>query len=200
MVAGSVSATVSNPLQPTVQDLINLKLLPLGTMSTAPMGMSFAVNLTPTNCSAGLTNCTIPGLMYSTTAYRDGSGNVRTDLLTAVVAAAGYDAGVSYAESPALITGMAAKWSTANPVAGNQAGVLAMQVGSTSLLAQSLNQFYKRDGSLNLTGPMDANNQAMNRVGNLNRMAQCRRMGMFRVTGCMGTTCSRTEPLRLPAT
>ncbi|WP_084085828.1 adhesin [Cupriavidus sp. USMAA2-4] len=167
LVAGSVSATVSNPLQPTVQDLINLKLLPLGTMSTAPMGMSFAVNLTPTNCSAGLTNCTIPGLMYSTTAYRDGSGNVRTDLLTAVVAAAGYDAGVSYAESPALITGMAAKWSTANPVAGNQAGVLAMQVGSTSLLAQSLNQFYKRDGSLNLTGPMDANNQAMNRVGNL---------------------------------
>lgn len=167
LVAGSVSATVSNPLQPTVQDLINLKLLPLGTMSTAPMGMSFAVNLTPTNCSAGLTNCTIPGLMYSTTAYRDGSGNVRTDLLTAVVAAAGYDAGVSYAESPALITGMAAKWSTANPVAGNQVGVLAMQVGSTSLLAQSLNQFYKRDGSLNLTGPMDANNQAMNRVGNL---------------------------------
>ncbi|AOZ04255.1 adhesin (plasmid) [Cupriavidus sp. USMAHM13] len=167
LVAGSVSATVSNPLQPTVQDLINLKLLPLGTMSTAPMGMSFAVNLTPTNCSAGLTNCTIPGLMYSTTAYRDGSGNVRTDLLTAVVAAAGYDAGVSYAESPALITGMAAKWSTANPVAGNQVGVLAMQVGSTSLLAQSLNQFYKRDGSLNLTGPMDANNQAMNRVGNI---------------------------------
>jgi hypothetical protein len=61
---------------------------------------------------------------------------------------------------------MAANYVVANPLPGGQAGVLMMRVGNTSLLAQSMNQFYKRDGSLNLTGPMDANNQAMNRVGN----------------------------------
>ncbi|MDW3683252.1 adhesin [Cupriavidus sp. CV2] len=165
--AGSVSATVASPLHPTVQDLINLKLLPIGFSDTSPLGLSFRVDLVPTNCSAGLTNCTIPGAMYSTTAYRDASGNVRTDQMATVVAAAGVDAGVSYAESPAVITGMAASWSAPNPLAGGNAGVLMMRVGNTSLLAQSMNQFYKRDGSLNLTGPMDANNQAMNAVGNL---------------------------------
>ncbi len=165
--AGSVSATVASPLHPTVQDLINLKLLPIGFSDTSPLGLSFRVDLVPTNCSAGLTNCTIPGSMYSTTAYRDASGNIRTDQMATVVAAAGVDAGVSYAESPAVITGMAASWSAPNPLSGGNAGVLMMRVGNTSLLAQSMNQFYKRDGSLNLTGPMDANNQAMNSVGSL---------------------------------
>lgn len=165
--AGSVSATVASPLHPTVQDLINLKLLPIGFSDTSPLGLSFRVDLVPTNCSAGLTNCTIPGRMYSTTAYRDASGNIRTDQMATVVAAAGVDSGVSYAESPAVITGMAASWSAPNPLSGADAGVLMMRVGNTSLLAQSMNQFYKRDGSLNLTGPMDANNQAMNAVGNL---------------------------------
>ncbi|KAI3611792.1 PilV-like protein (plasmid) [Cupriavidus necator H850] len=164
--AGSVIATVANPLHPTVQDLMNLKLLPIGFSDVSPLGLTFKVDLTPTNCSAGLTNCTIPGAMYSTAAYRDSAGRVRTDQLSGAIATAGVDSGMSYAESPAVITGMAASWSAPNPLPGNQAGVLMMRVGNTSLLAQSMNQFYKRDGSLNLTGPMDANNQGMNRVGN----------------------------------
>jgi hypothetical protein len=164
--AGSVTAPVASPLHPTIQDLINLQLLPIGFSDVSPLGLSFKVDLTPTNCSAGLTNCTIPGVMYSTTAYRDSSGSVRTDQLSGAIATAGVDSGVSYAESPGVITGMAASWSAPNPLPGNQAGVLMMRVGNTSLLAQSMNQFYKRDGSLNLTGPMDANNQGMNRVGN----------------------------------
>ncbi|KAI3602974.1 PilV-like protein (plasmid) [Cupriavidus necator H850] len=165
--AGSASATVANPLHPSIQDLVNLKLLPIGFTDVSPLGVAFKVDLTPTNCSTGLTNCTIPGVMYSVAPYRDASGNIRTDQMATVVANAGVDAGVSYAESPGVITGMAASWTMANPAAGGEAGVLAMRVGNTSLLAQSMNQFYKRDGSLNLTGPMDANNQAMNRVGNL---------------------------------
>lgn len=164
--AGSVTATVANPLHPTIQDLINLKLLPIGFSEVSPLGIAFKVDLVPTNCSGGLTNCTIPGQMYSTTGYRDASGDIRTDLMAAAVQRAGVDGGASYAENPALITGMAATWSAANPLPGAPAGVLMMRVGNTSLLAQSMNQFYKRDGSLNLTGPMDANNQAMNRVGN----------------------------------
>ncbi|SDD57489.1 hypothetical protein SAMN05216345_111102 [Cupriavidus sp. YR651] len=164
--AGSVTATVPSPLHPTIQDLVNLKLLPIGFSDASPLGLAFKVDLIPTNCSAGLTNCTIPGQMYSTTAYRDASGSIRSDLMAAAVQAAGVDGGASYAETPGVITGMAASWAATNPLPGGAAGVLMMRVGNTSLLAQSMNQFYKRDGSLNLTGPMDANNQAMNRVGN----------------------------------
>ncbi|WP_354676602.1 adhesin [Cupriavidus plantarum] len=164
--AGSVTATVANPLHPTIQDLVNLKLLPIGFSDVSPLGIAFKVDLTPTNCSTGLTNCTIPGQMYATAAYRDASGNVRSDLMAAAVQRAGVDGGASYAETPGTVTGMAASWSAPNPLPGGPAGVLMMRVGNTSLLAQSLNQFYKRDGSLNLTGPMDANNQGMNRVGN----------------------------------
>lgn len=164
--AGSVTATVANPLHPTIQDLVNLKLLPIGFSDVSPLGIAFKVDLTPTNCSTGLTNCTIPGQMYATAAYRDASGNVRSDLMAAAVQRAGVDGGASYAETPGTVTGMAASWSAPNPLPGGPAGVLMMRVGNTSLLAQSMNQFYKRDGSLNLTGPMDANNQGMNRVGN----------------------------------
>ncbi len=38
---------------------------------------------------AELTNYTIPGVMYSTTPYRDASRNIRTDQLANVVANAG---------------------------------------------------------------------------------------------------------------
>lgn len=166
LTVGGKTIGVASPLHPTVQDLINFGLLPIGYTDISPLGLSFRVDLTPTNCGADITACSIPGLVYSTTGYRDAVGRVRTDLLGLAVAKAGQDAGVSYAETPATITGMSASWSTVNPVAAQPSGVLAMRTGSSSLLAQSMNQFYKRDGSLNLTGPMDANNQAMNRVGN----------------------------------
>lgn len=166
LTVGGKTIGVLSPLHPTVQDLINFGLLPIGYTDISPLGLSFRVDLTPTNCGADITACSIPGLVYSTAGYRDAVGRVRTDLLGLAVAKAGQDAGVSYAETPATITGMSASWSTVNPVAAQPSGVLAMRTGSSSLLAQSMNQFYKRDGSLNLTGPMDANNQAMNRVGN----------------------------------
>lgn len=166
LTVGSVSAVVPNPLHPTVQDFINLKLLPIGYSEKSPLGLTFAIDLSPTNCAGDITGCTIPGRLYSTTAYRDTAGNIRTDHMTLAVETAGVDGGTSYAESPTVVTGMAASWTAPNPLPGSPAGVLMMRVGNSSLLAQSMNQFYKRDGSLNLTGPMDANNQAMNRVGN----------------------------------
>jgi len=166
LTVGNKTIGVANPLHPTIQDLINFGLLPIGYSDVSPLGLSFRVDLTPTNCAGDITGCSIPGLVYSTEGYRDGFGRIRTDLMGAAVVKAGQDAGVTFAETPATITGMAASWQQPNPVAGQPAGVLAMRVGTSSLLAQSINQFYKRDGSLNLTGPMDANNQAMNRVGN----------------------------------
>ncbi|MCK4118393.1 adhesin [Ralstonia nicotianae] len=181
--AGSVTASVADPLHPTIQDLINLQLLSIGFQDRSPLGVSFRVDLTPTNCSAGLTNCTIPGLLYSTTPYRDASGRIRTDQLATVVATAGVDAGVSYAESPGIVTGLAASWSKPNPLAGNQAGVLAMQVGQTSLLAQAMNQYYKRDGSLNLTGPMDASDQAIKKAGDIQSNGSLSASGSASIAG-----------------
>lgn len=166
LTVGGLTIGVQNPLHPTIQDLINFGLLPIGYSDISPLGLSFKIDLTPTNCAGDIASCSIPGLVYSTAGYRDAVGRVRTDLLGLAVAKAGQDAGVSFAETPATITGMSASWSASNPVVGQPSGVLAMRTGSSSLLAQSMNQFYKRDGSLNLTGPMDANNQAMNRVGN----------------------------------
>ncbi len=166
LTVGGKMIGVANPLHPTVQDLINFGLLPIGYSDVSPLGLSFRVDLTPTNCAGDITACSIPGLVYSTAGYRDGIGRVRTDLMGAAVVKAGQDAGVSFAETPATITGMASTWQAPNPVLGQPTGVLAMRVGSSSLLAQSMNQYYKRDGTLNLTGSMDANNQAMNRVGN----------------------------------
>lgn len=167
LTVGGKTIGVSDPLHPTVQDLINFGLLPIGYSDISPLGLSFRIDLTPTNCAGDISGCSIPGLVYSTTGYRDAFGRIRTDLMGAAVVKAGQDAGVTFAETPATITGMAASWQAPNPVVGQPVGVLAMRTGSSSLLAQSMNQFYKRDGSLNLTGAMDANNQAMNRVGNL---------------------------------
>lgn len=166
LTVGGKTIGVADPLHPTVQDFINFGLLPIGYSDISPLGLSFRIDLTPTNCAGDITGCSIPGLVYSTTGYRDAFGRIRTDLMGAAVVKAGQDAGVTFAETPATITGMAATWQAPNPVAGQPVGVLAMRIGSSSLLAQSMNQFYKRDGSLNLTGAMDANNQAMNRVGN----------------------------------
>ncbi|RZT35403.1 adhesin [Cupriavidus agavae] len=167
LTVGGKTIGVADPLHPTVQDFINFGLLPIGYSDISPLGLSFKVTLTPTNCAGDISGCSIPGLVYSTEGYRDAFGRIRTDLMGAAVVKAGQDAGVTFAETPATITGMAASWQAPNPVAGQPVGVLAMRIGSSSLLAQSMNQFYKRDGSLNLTGAMDANNQAMNRVGNL---------------------------------
>nr|WP_315595566.1 adhesin [uncultured Cupriavidus sp.] len=167
LTVGGKTIGVADPLHPTVQDFINFGLLPIGYSDISPLGLSFRIDLTPTNCAGDISGCSIPGLVYSTEGYRDAFGRIRTDLMGAAVVKAGQDAGVTFAETPATITGMAATWQAPNPVMGQPVGVLAMRVGSSSLLAQSMNQFYKRDGSLNLTGAMDANNQAMNRVGNL---------------------------------
>lgn len=166
LTVGGKTIGVADPLHPTVKDFINFGLLPIGYSDISPLGLSFKIDLTPTNCAGDISGCSIPGLVYSTTGYRDAFGRIRTDLMGAAVVKAGQDAGVTFAETPATITGMAATWQAPNPVVGQPVGVLAMRVGSSSLLAQSMNQFYKRDGSLNLTGAMDANNQAMNRVGN----------------------------------
>ncbi|MWL91433.1 adhesin [Cupriavidus sp. SW-Y-13] len=166
LTVGGKTIGVADPLHPTVQDFINFGLLPIGYSDISPLGLSFRIDLTPTNCAGDISGCSIPGLVYSTTGYRDAFGRIRTDLMGAAVVKAGQDSGVTFAETPATITGMAASWQAPNPVAGQPVGVLAMRIGSSSLLAQSMNQFYKRDGSLNLTGAMDANNQAMNRVGN----------------------------------
>ncbi|EKZ98858.1 hypothetical protein ACUXQ2_005524 [Cupriavidus metallidurans] len=185
LTVGGKTIGVADPLHPTVQDFINFGLLPIGYSDVSPLGLSFRIDLTPTNCAGDISGCSIPGLVYSTTGYRDAFGRIRTDLMGAAVVKAGQDSGVTFAETPATITGMAATWQAPNPVVGQPVGVLAMRVGSSSLLAQSMNQFYKRDGSLNLTGPMDANNQAMNRVGNFQSNGSVSAAGNVAASGSM---------------
>ncbi len=47
------------------------------------------------------------------------------------------DAGVSYAETPGIITGMAANWRMPSPLAGGEAGVLVKRVSVGCKIAES---------------------------------------------------------------
>jgi hypothetical protein len=164
MVVGTKSVTVENPLEPTIDDLVNLGLLPIGFSKISPLKLQFTAQLMPTNCPGA--TCTIPGRLYSTTGYLDTNHAVRNDLMAKAVLAAGQDAGVSYAGNPGTVTGLAATWLDTNPL-GNVPGVLMMRVGFASLLANDLDQFYKRDGTLNLTDDMPANNKSIGNADNV---------------------------------
>jgi hypothetical protein len=119
----------------------------------------------PTNCPS--TDCVIPGLMYSTQGYEDTSGRLRIDLLAQVVANAGADAGVSYAENPGTIVGLANTWTEPNPVGTAIPGVLAMHVGATSYLGNVVDGLYPRNGARDLTADMPANNHSIGNAANV---------------------------------
>lgn len=161
---GSAVAGFSNPLKPTIAELITAKFLLPTFVDQSPLGLKFALTLTPANCP-GLT-CTINGQAYSTLPYKDANGDVRNDILGQVMQAAGNDSGVSSIAAPNTLRGFGGSWTSTNP-AGATAGTVAIQIGTNSGIASQLSQFYKLDGSRKLTGTMDAAQHDIKNVGNL---------------------------------
>lgn len=159
----------ANPLTPTVAELVAKGYLQQGFSTTSPLGLSFNNKLTLSNCPGS--TCTVTGYAYSTTAYKDGSGAVRSDILVDAISKVGADGGMSYTSSPALLNGFGGSWGTAaSPVAnpaGNVAGIAAIRIGTTSGTAGLLSQFYKLDGSRQLTGTMDANSNDIANAKNI---------------------------------
>ena len=161
----SFTYLMPNPLQPTVNDLISLKLLPAGFGQRSPMKQTLRATLTPTNCPGQ--SCTIAGMMTSTTSYHDTSGSLRSDMIADVVAQAGEDAGGVYSSNPALLMGFGNHWSVTNPVSGNPAAILAMRIGSSSTAGCSSFVCYRRDGLYPLTRALNGGGQDINDVVNI---------------------------------
>jgi type II secretory pathway pseudopilin PulG len=181
------------PLQPTIQELLTAHYLPAGFGVTSPLQLTFknVLKLSGT-CPSG-PDCIVSGLSYSTNAYVDVGGQVRSDVLIAAVSKIGQDGSMSYAETPGLLTSIGGG-TVPNP-AGSVAGVLAIRIGYGSGTLNSMNAYYKRDGSLPLTGDMNANGKNIASVANLTATGTT-------TTGSLvvGSTISMTGPGGAPGT
>lgn len=163
--AGATITGFANPLQPTIAELIAGGYLEAGFPAQSPLGLTFQSRLARTGTCPGGADCRVAGFATSTGPYRDGDGRIRIDTLTSAVQYIGLDAGMSLPESPSMLTSIGGA-TVANP-AGAVAGTLAIRIGAGSGLLPLLEQYYKRDGSKNLTGAMDANGNDINKVRNL---------------------------------
>lgn len=163
--AGTTITGFSNPLQPTIPELLAGEYLEAGFPIRSPLGLSFQNTLVRSgNCPDGA-NCRVSGFSTSTTPFRDGEGNLRIDTLTSAVTYIGLDASMSLPESPALLTSIGGA-AVANP-GGPVAGLLAIRIGHGSGLLPLLTQYYKLDGSRPLAGSMNANSNDIKGIRDL---------------------------------
>jgi len=162
---GAAITGFANPLQPQISELIAANDLPAGFATASPLNIAFKTVMTKTGTCPSGNDCLISGWAYSTQPYADVDGSVRTDVLTYAVGTIGTDAGMAFAATPNMLT-LQGGTSVANP-AGSVAGTLGIRVGSGSGLLPLLSQYYALDGSRALTGPMNANGNDINSVGNL---------------------------------
>lgn len=163
--SGNTVTGFANPLQPQISELIAASYLEAGFSDASPLGLRFknVLGLSGT-CPSG-PDCKISGWAYSTSAYTDAGGNQKTGVLAVAMTSIGPDASISYPETPAFLTTVGGG-TVANP-AGSIAGILGIRIGAGSGLLPLLSQYYKRDGTDALTGPMNAGGYDINSVGNL---------------------------------
>jgi hypothetical protein len=145
--------TIANPDAPTLAELQANGFLPTGYTTTNPSQLAFAVNITPTNCPG--TGCSLPATVTSSQYLVN--GQVRNDLLSYAVTAAGLDGGQSLAGNPGQYTSYGRTWTMPN--GANKAGQLMMRAGVLTTGYVDTLPFYKLDGSRKLTGAMNANGQ-----------------------------------------
>lgn len=189
------------PLRPTIPELITANILDVGFPLRSPLGLSFQNVLALSGTCPSGPDCRVAGWATSTTGYRDGEARIRTDILTSAVTYIGLDAGMSLAESPALLTSIGGA-TVANP-AGAVAGTLAIRIGDGSGLLPLLSQYYTLNGERPLTGDMNVNNYDINSVRNLNvigttKTADIEVAGDARLiaTGTPGAACSSPTSVR----
>lgn len=163
--AGATITGFSDPLRPTVAELLARGYLEAGFPARSPLGLTFQNNLVRSGACPEGPDCRVSGFATSTTPYRDGDGQLRIDTLTSAVTYIGLDAGMSLPESPALLTSIGGA-TVANP-SGSVAGLLAIRIGHGSGLLPLLTQYYKLDGSRPLAGAMNANSYDIKAVRNL---------------------------------
>lgn len=161
---GGAVLGVVNPLAPTVTELRALGALKDPLQPTALNGGNYRVKIStfPAGCVAP--NCNLDGLVWIDKPLIDWWNNIDYPRLGVAIRAIGSDGATSNAASPGTLQGMQGKWNAVNPV-GAQVGILAARTGYNSA---SFSQFYRRDGSLPMTGDVAANGFNINNAGQVN--------------------------------
>lgn len=199
----TASTSFPAPLEPTFAQLqaapakyIDPRLGP-----TSALGLRFNVSLTrdaACTVSANDPACTVTGTAFSTTAYRDAGGQVRMDVLGVAMNAIGKDGAMSFPENAGQLRFQGGT-TMVNPVA-NTAGILAIRVGNHSGITALLNPYYRHDGTKPLTGRMNANQQDIIDVKNLEVTGRTTAGELFvktdlnlESTASLGTACTAAQ-------
>lgn len=148
---GSAVAGVANPYAPTIQELGNLGMLPVGFTATRLPGgnMTTLIERVPAGCSGE--TCDLTWTTYPVQPFLQVNGQPDEATAGAVVRAIGTFAGYSPVSNPAVFRGYNDSW---NPGVGvpnptGQAAVVAMKGGyGSSVMAK----FLRIDGGNQMTG------------------------------------------------
>ncbi|WP_298150721.1 hypothetical protein [Flavobacterium sp.] len=173
IVSGAAIPGFAIALQPTVDELRTKNYLPPNFSSVSPLNLSYKTVL---KVSGGpcppATTCTISGMTFSTSAYKDISGVIRNDILASAVTTIGNDGAQALVGNNGNMTGVSA--GSCHALAadyGTQEGMVGICVGDNTGVGSLLSQFYKLDGTRTLTGDMNAGNKNLNNVGDINQNA-----------------------------
>jgi len=119
-----------------------------------------AMQIVPNVCSTAAGTCHIATQLYpSQPLLTRGTPDIAGAGILA--AAGGASFGYSTNKNPTTITGLNGQWTTANPLASQAGTILAIN----GLGADGNSPYYRRDGSLPLTGGMNANGQNISNAG-----------------------------------
>jgi hypothetical protein len=118
------------------------------------------LSVVPATCSVAAGTCHIASLFYASQPLLKG-GVADVGGAGVVAAAGGNQFGYSTNKVPGTVAGLNGQWNTPNPV-GN---VAAMVVGINGFGNDANSPYYRRDGSLPLTGTMNANLQNISNAG-----------------------------------
>ncbi len=186
------TVTVAQGGFPRIDELVILGMTPPNLSDLASGGGHYAIRIKkyPEGCLSP--NCNLEGLVTIDRPYLNG-GKVDYARLGIAAAAIGPDSAFSRDYDPTVLSGYGGKWSTDNPASGpsgQPAGILAARFGyGSSVLAG----FYRRDGSLPLTGTMNANNHAINNVTTLTATGKIAAKNMITDLHEVGQACDADE-------
>jgi len=120
--------------RPSIAQLVGMAYLPAGwtatvsTLNDAPYTIAF--RRAPAGCTAAA--CAVEGQVVLAGAIRSGPIDSDGAVIGPILTRIGADSGVSLPTEPARIAGFGNTWASANPVAGQPAGVVAVRVGTAS--------------------------------------------------------------------
>lgn len=181
LVNGTAVSGVTNAYAPTVAELVTLGVLNAGFQGTNMYGGTYGISVfkTPTGCVAPA--CDVASHVWLSGPIRNSEGTVDTTYAASAALAVGANGAFSSTVSPGTMFGPGGTWNVTNPL-GSQAGAVLARNGFGS---QGFSQFLRRDGSLPMTGNLDAGGQSINN-GRLLQLSSAQTVGAACSTGQIG--------------